>query len=128
MPEWTNDDLDRIGGAEELQLAARGADGTLSTFTTMWVVRAGDHLYVRSAYGPGSVWYRRARAAGEGRVRADRVDRDVAFVDVPEGQTEVHEAVDAAYHAKYDRHGPGIVGTVVGPEAAALTIRLDPQP
>ena len=27
---------------------------------TMWVVRAGDELYVRSAYGPNNPWYRRA--------------------------------------------------------------------
>jgi hypothetical protein len=31
---------------------------------------------------------------------------------------------DAAYHAKYDRHGPAIVGTVVGDKAAPVTIRL----
>jgi hypothetical protein len=32
-----------------------------------------------------------------------------------------------AYHAKYDRYGPGIVGSVVGPEAYAVTIRLVPR-
>jgi hypothetical protein len=36
----------------------------------------------------------------------------------------VHGGIDAAYHAKYDRYGPQIVGTVVGPEAEAVTIRL----
>jgi hypothetical protein len=39
----------------------------------------------------------------------------------------VHAAIDAAYHAKYDRYGPEIVGTVVGPDAAAVTIRLVPR-
>ena len=32
----------------------------------------------------------------------------------------------AAYHAKYDRYGPRIVGSVVGPNAEAVTIRLVP--
>ena len=37
------------------------------------------------------------------------------------------EAIDAAYHAKYDRYGPRIVGSVVGPDAADVTIRLVPS-
>ncbi len=35
-------------------------------------------------------------------------------------------AIDAAYHAKYDRYGPQIVGTVTGPSAAAVTLRPAP--
>ena len=34
-------ELDRIGTAVELDLAARRADGSLSPYTTMWVARAG---------------------------------------------------------------------------------------
>lgn len=52
MAVWTSDELTRIGGAEELQLASTRPDGTLRPYVTMWVVRAGDELYVRSAYGP----------------------------------------------------------------------------
>ena len=32
--------------------------------------------------------------------------------------------IDAAYHTKYDRYGPTIVGSVTGPQAHAVTIRL----
>jgi hypothetical protein len=39
---------------------------------------------------------------------------------------DAHEAVDAAYHAKYDRHGPRIVGCVVGPGVVDVTLRLEP--
>jgi hypothetical protein len=35
--------------------------------------------------------------------------------------------IDAAYHAKYDQYGPKIVGTVVGPDAATVTIKLVPR-
>ena len=41
-----------------------------------------------------------------------------------EAASDAHAAIDEAYHAKYDRYGPGIVGSVVGPEARAVTIRL----
>jgi hypothetical protein len=114
----------RIGQAEELQLASNRADGSLRPFVTMWVVRVGDELYVRSAYGATNPWYRRARASGIGRIRAGGVERDVTFV---EAAADSHGAIDAAYHAKYDGYGRRIVSTVVGEQAAAVTIRLLPR-
>ena len=120
---WTDDELRRIGDAEELQLASARADGSLSSYVTMWVVRIGDELYVRSAHGPDNPWFRRAKANGVGRIRAGGVERAVTF---GEAAADVHAAIDAAYHRKYDRYGPTIVGTVVGTKAAAVTIRLTP--
>jgi hypothetical protein len=35
--------------------------------------------------------------------------------------------IDAAYHAKYDSYGPKIVGSVVGPAAAAVTLQVLPR-
>lgn len=121
MTTWTEDELRRIGAAEELQLASRRRDGTLRPYVTMWVVRAADDLYVRSAYGPDNPWYRRAKASGTGRIRAGGIERDVVFA---EADAAAHASVDAAYHAKYDRHGPRLVGSVVGPHAEQVTIRL----
>ena len=123
MTAWTDDELRRVGEAEELQLASRRGDGTLRPYVTMWVVRAGDELYVRSAHGPDNPWYRRAMAAGTGRVRAGGVERDVTF---GAAGPDVHAGIDAAYHAKYDRYGPAIVGSVVGDKAIPVTIRLIP--
>jgi hypothetical protein len=123
MDTWTSDDLDRIGTSEELDLASRRADGSLSGFVTMWVVRVGDDLYVRSAGGGDRPWYRRARSSGAGTVRAAGIERDVTFA---EADPAVEVAIDDAYHAKYDRYGPKIVGTVVGAEAHGVAIRLVP--
>jgi hypothetical protein len=120
---WSPQELQRIGDADELQIASRRADGSLRQFVTIWVVRAGDDLYVRSAYGPDNPWFRRATASGTGRIRAGGVERDVTF-DRPDD--DVHEQLDSAYHAKYDRYGPQIVGPVVGPDAASVTLRLLP--
>jgi hypothetical protein len=124
MTTWTGDELDRVGTADELQLASVRRDGSLRPYVTMWVVRVGSDLYVRSAYGPGNPWYRRARASGSRRIRAGGVQRDVTFTDAAPG---VHAAIDAAYHAKYDRYGPAIVGSVVGAKAAPVTIGLVPN-
>jgi hypothetical protein len=123
-PTWTDEELSRIGEAQELELASARRDGTMRPYVRMWIVRAGDDLYVRSAYGPNNPWFRRAKASGVGRIRAGGLERDVVFSEPAPG---MHADVDAAYHAKYDRHGPEIVRTVVGPDAEAVTIRLVPR-
>lgn len=121
MTTWTAQELDRIGQAGELQLATRRHQGGISRYVTMWVVRAGDNLYVRSAYDPDNPWYRRARAAKAGRIRAGGLERPVTFETA---DAAVQDAIDAAYHAKYDRYGPQIVGSVTGPDARNVTVRL----
>lgn len=124
MAAWTDDELERIGSADELQVSSRRADGSLRRFITICAVRHADDIYVRSAYGPENGWFVRALASGDGRIRSAGVERDVTF---ERADSAVDGALDDAYHAKYDRYGPGIVGTVVGPEAARTTLRLVPR-
>ncbi|MGH3192166.1 MAG: DUF2255 family protein [Streptosporangiaceae bacterium] len=124
---WTEQELRRAGEATELQIASRRQDGSLRPYVTIWTVRCGDGLYVRSAYGTDNPWFHRATASGSGRIRAGGIGRDVAFTTASELDADTLAAVDAAYHAKYDRYGPQIVGTVTGPHAAAVTLRLDPR-
>jgi hypothetical protein len=124
---WTDDELGRVGAATELQIATRRDDGSLRPYVTIWTVRAGDHLYVRSAYGADNPWFRRATASGSGRIRAGGIERDVTFTPASGLDAATQAAVDAAYHAKYDRYGPQIVGTVTGAHAAPVTLRLVPQ-
>ena len=121
---WATTELDRVGAATELDLASRRTDDSLSPYTTMWVARTGDDLYVRSAHGPDSVWFRRALRHGRGRIRAGGVERDVVFTHVA-ADDPVHLAIDGAMHAKYDRYGARIVATVVGADAALVTLLLD---
>lgn len=121
---WTDEELTGIGQADELKVASTRPDGSLRPYVTVWVVRAGDDLYVRSAYGPDNGWFRRAQASGTGRVRAGGLERDVTFGAVDSG---ANAAIDAAYHAKYDRYGPRLVRTVVGPDVHGVTLRLLPR-
>ena len=48
---------------------------------TIWVVRHGNDLYVRSAYGRTSSWFRGTQDRHEGHIRAGGVNKDVTFVD-----------------------------------------------
>ena len=124
MSGWTEDELRRVGNATELQVSSRRPHGSLRPYVTIWTVRSGDDIYIRSAYGADNPWFRRAKASRAGRIRAGGVERDVTFEP---SDDNANQQIDAAYHAKYDRYGPGIVGTVVGPKAAAVTLRLLPQ-
>jgi hypothetical protein len=72
---------------------------------------------------PINPWYRGAIASRAGRIRAGGLERDLTF---EQPRPEVHDAVDGAYHAEYDRHGPAIAGTVVGEHAAGVTLPLLP--
>lgn len=122
--EWTPEELDAIGAADELQIASARPDGTLRPYVTIWTVRSGDDLYVRTAYGPGAAWYRHAQESGTGSIRAGGIERDVSFA---EAHADTAEQIDGAYEAKYGRYGKGIVKTVVGDQVHALTIKLVPR-
>ena len=123
MTGWTADELDRIGAADELRLASVRDDGTLRKPVTMWVVRHGDDLYVRSVYGRSSTWFRGAEDRHEGHIEAGGVDKDVLFIETD----EVNDEIDAAYRTKYQRYPAEQVDPMARPEARAATIRLVPR-
>ena len=81
MPAWTSDELTRIRTADELQIASRRGDGTLSNPRTIWVVRVGDDLYVRSMYGRTGGWFPATQVRHQGHIRAGGVDTDIDFAD-----------------------------------------------
>jgi hypothetical protein len=122
MADWTTEELGKIDVADELEVAARRPDGTLRPYVTIWVVRVGDDLYVRSYRGREGAWFRSVLRRPEGHIRAGGVDRDVTFAETGDaGQ----EAIDQAYRAKYaGRYASSIVDPMVSPGAAAATLRL----
>jgi hypothetical protein len=123
MGAWTNNELDKIGAAEELDLESVRRDGTLRSTVTMWVVRHGDDLFVRSVNGRGSSWFRGAQTRHEAHIQAGGVNKDVTLVETD----EVGDELDAAYRAKYGRRYPSIVPSIVTPEARAATLELVPR-
>ena len=124
MTAWTKDELPRVAGAEELQIASLRRDSTLRKPVTVWVVRDGDSLYVRSVKGPTAAWFRGTQERHEGRIRAGGVEKDVTFVDADH---DVDDKVDAAYRAKYRRYAGSILNSVLTPQARSATIKLVPR-
>ena len=124
MDRWTSNELDKIGTAEELEIAPLRSDGTMRKPTTIWVVRVGNDLYVRSAYGSSSGWFRGAQVRHEGRIRAGGVEKDVTFVDADPG---LNNQIDEAYRKKYRQYAATYVEPMVSAQVRATTIRLVPR-
>lgn len=122
MSAWTPEELARIQAAQELEIAPVRRDGTLRRPVPIWVVRAGDDLYVRAAYGDASGWHRVVRASRRARIRAGGVEKDVT---VEEAHGAVNDQVDAAYRSKYGRY-PSIVDDITDAAHRATTLRLVP--
>ena len=125
MTTWRSEELNSIGNAEELQVASLRSDGTLRMFVTIWVVRLGDDLYVRSVNGRNSAWFRGVQTRYEGHIRAGGVDRDVTFVEEPD--PEINSRIDTAYATKYRRYAASIISHINGAEARVATIKLVPR-
>jgi hypothetical protein len=117
---WSTEELDRIGTAEELEIAARRRDGSLRRAVPIWVVRVDDDLFVRSWRGARGSWYRTARETHDAHISAGGVERDVSLTEPGSG---VDDAVDAAYRSKYGRYST-YVEPMMAPQARATTLKL----
>ncbi|GAA2757241.1 DUF2255 family protein [Actinopolymorpha rutila] len=124
MSNWPNEQLDRIGASDELEITTRRGDGSLRPWVPIWVVRVGDDLYVRSYRGIDGAWFRHATASGTARIRAGGLERDVILAEPVEAS--VHEQVDSGYQGKYGRYGGSYVTRMTSPAAIATTVRLIP--
>jgi hypothetical protein len=122
MRDWTLDELTTIGNAIEVDVTPSRADESSGEYTTIWVVRVGSELYVRSYRGQSGRWYRDAIDTGRGHLRIGTVERDVSF----DSDHRVDQSdVDAAFRAKYGRSS--YVDAMVTPDVAATTLRLVPR-
>jgi hypothetical protein len=120
---WTSDELSRIGEADELEIASLRRDGSLRRPRTIWAVRHGDDIYVRSVKGPDSAWYRGAQQRHAGRISAGGVDKDVDFVNADDAN---NDEIDDAYRAKY-AYFPAGLDHILEPHARSTTLKLVPQ-
>ena len=123
MTTWTNEELDKIGIAEELRIATLRRDGTRRKPVIIWVVRVDDDLYVRCVNGREGAWFRGVLTRHEGRIRAGRVEKNVKFVE--ETNPDINTKIDEAYLTKYQRY-PQWVAPMVIPDVRAATIKLVP--
>jgi hypothetical protein len=119
---WHGDQLSRIAGSEELQITTNRPDGTQRRWTPIWVVRVGDALYIRSAGGRDSDWYRHATQHNRARLRAGQTETDVTVEPVDD--RAISAQVTEAYRAKYGNQA-SLVAMFYQPPAIEATLRVD---
>ena len=124
MTDWPSDELEKIAASEELQLASARPDGRLRKPVTIWVVRLGDEIYVRSVNGRNSHWFRGVEDRHEGHIHAGGVDKDVRFVDAGD---DLNDEIETAYRTKYGHYDASVVDPLFTPGAKAATLELVPR-
>ena len=124
MTAWPSEELNKIAAAEELEIASVRRDRTLGHPVTIWVVRHGDDLYVRSVNGRTASWFRGIQDRHEGHIRAGGVDKDVRIVDADH---DIDDQIDVAYRTKYHLYAASIISHIVSTEARATTLKLLPR-
>jgi hypothetical protein len=125
MTEWTVDELDKIGKAEELDFSSLRRAGTLRKTVTIWVVRIGDGLYVRAYKGRKSPWFRGVVECHAGLIESGGVHKNVTFIE--EQDAEINARIDAAFRTKYAQQPAEYVDPMVTSKARAATLKLMPR-
>lgn len=123
MSRWTEEELRSVDAAPEVDIAPVRRNGALRRPTPIWIVRAGDDLYVRAAYEANKGWHGVARTSGQARISTTGFARDVSIEDA---DGAVLDQVDAAYRQKYGRYA-SIVDSITDAEHRATTLRLAPR-
>ena len=124
MSEWTDDELTQVGRAEEVQIASVRSDGSLRNPVTIWAVRHGNDLYIRSVRGRDSAWFHGVQETHAGQISAGRLKKEVAFV---EAGPDMDGVIDTAYRSKYRRYAGRILNSVLTPKARSTTLRVVPR-
>jgi hypothetical protein len=119
---WSPGELGHIDRAPELQIASRRPGGSIRPFVTVWMVRVGTDVYVRSGagYGGVSTWLPRARDSGSGMVRVADQEWPADFTHLDPADP-VHADIDGANVTKYG----GSFG-MTDPATHEHTLRITP--
>ena len=123
MPsEWTQPDLAKIEGADELRIATRRPDETLRRAVPIWAVAVDGCVYVRTWHRRATGWFGHAVSSGAARLAVPGLDTDVTVVQVGPHR---RARIDAAYRTKYGGYGAATVAQMVNDDAVKTTLRLD---
>lgn len=124
---WPDDAMQRIVRTEELEIAARRADGTLRRPVPIWVVGVGERIYVRTWHRRDTGWFGQVLDSRRAQIRVQELEADVAVEDIGEREVDLRADIDAAYRSKYGHYGATSVGRMLTDDAAAATLQLIPE-
>jgi hypothetical protein len=115
-------ELRHLADVEEITIGFRLPDGSAGS-RPIWVVQAGDEVFVRSIRGRRGGWYRRLRADPDGEVRDGGHTHPVRAEPVSDPATIAQ--VTQAYVDKYG--GSPYVRPLLEEPGIGATLRLVPR-
>jgi len=119
MPKFDAKTLSDLHDAREVAIRT---DKHPASAVPIWVVVAGDAVFVRSAYGAKGRWYRDLAAGG---AALEFAGNRLAAQAIPESDPA---AVDRVSHEYLRKYGPGPYSEMmVKPEILSTTLRLEPR-
>ena len=120
----TDDELTEfLRGTNTVRIVTTTRDGRRIA-TPIWAVVVDGVGYVRSAYGPDSKWYRRARTNSGAGFQTPAGVRAVELEPI-DGTDPLEARVDDALRSKYSRE-PASVAAMLTPLAHGTTMRVVP--
>jgi len=124
---WKPETLTALADALEVDVTPIGADGSRRPSRTIWSIRVGDELYVRSWKGPGAAWFQDALASGQGElaVTGGGASQLVSFEEV-DAAAPVQQQISATFLTKYAADGYASSMNEQGPLES--TLRVIPHP
>ena len=123
---WNPETLAALADALEVDVTPIAADGSRRSSRTVWSIRVGDELYLRSWKGRGAAWFRDAVATGQGEiaVTGGGASQLVRFEEV-DAEANIQAQISATFLTKYaaDRYAAAMNES--GPLES--TLRLIPR-
>jgi hypothetical protein len=87
-----------------------------------------QQVYVRNWHRRDTGWFGSVLRSRRARIEVPGLEAGVAVEDVGDAQGGLRAGIDAAYRAKYARHGdPSVARMVADDAAAAATLELIPE-
>jgi hypothetical protein len=114
--------LQHLADVDEIRIGFQRPDGSTGS-TPVWVVGAGNDIFVRSMHGARGGWYRRLRANPDGQVHDQAHVHPVRAEPVTDQATV--QQVTRAYATKYA--ASPYVRSLLSEEATNATLRLQPR-
>lgn len=122
MKTWNIEDAAVLSAPYEVQVVTYRRDGRARRPTTIWIVRDGADVFIRSTNGRTAAWFRAAITSPSGQIVAGQNTFDVIFTEADDQDLA---RADAAYRTKYGQYA-SIVDHLEGDGPRSATLQVHP--
>jgi hypothetical protein len=123
-PRFEAATLEMLGRVREVRIETTSIDGATNHRTIIWIVTAGDEVFIRSVNGATARWYREVRQRPDAILHAEGAPIPVSVVLAADPDSI--QQVSDAFKAKYGPRSPGSTASMLQPHTLETTLRVEP--